>query len=766
MQNYTNFIDKYKKFIIIFTILSIAMLSISMKNLAFEGNFLIWFDKDSKIVKDYHSFTKIFGNSDGVIVAFQDKNGIFTKKALSSVDRITQKFSKMKYVVGVTSITNFPYISVNPNDSDDIIIEEFIQDISNQDDKYFKNKKQLALDEKLILNNLISSDGTTTMISARLQAGVGDKEDISFEIMKNVKKILNDEKKITNYKYHIGGGASITSSFVKIATKDGGTFTPMVMFCIVVLLFIIFRKWSGAMVPLAVISLAILVVVSMQILLGYKMNNFTANISVFIAAIGIADAVHIYIVWMMHKKDGSSNIEAITSTLQQNMLPIFLTSLTTAIGFASLMVSSIVPIVTFGIATASGAVVAFILSITFMPALLLTLDENHIQKTTKKKISQSFFHRFDYGAFIIKNNIKILVLTIGLFLVFGFGLTKVQVDNNLMKYFDKNVPVRVMSEFVMKNLRGPMSYEIVLDTKNKDGIKQPDFMKTVDKFYIQLQDKYPQIRHLSSLLDTVKKLNQVMHGDKKEYYKVPDSKNTIAQYLLFYTLSLPQGQEINDKMNISQSKLRISASVDMSNSSKDLEINNWIVKWWENTPYSASIQGKSIMAALMQVNVLDTLTKSLSMALVFITIMMFILLKNIKKVIIFLLPNILPIVLVVGVMGWLGIYIDMGVAISGAIVLGVATDDTIHFLMKYRYIRKSKPLKDSLNYVLKYAGLAILVTTIILISSFSLFLGSDFLPNFNFAIVTSVALFVALLCDILFLPALLSLVDNDDKSNK
>jgi predicted RND superfamily exporter protein len=323
-----------------------------------------------------------------------------------------------------------------------------------------------------------------------------------------------------------------------------------------------------------------------------------------------------------------------------------------------------------------------------------------------------------------------------------------------------------MSEFVMKNLRGPMSYEIVLDTKNKDGIKQPDFMKTVDKFYIQLQDKYPQIRHLSSLLDTVKKLNQVMHGDKKEYYKVPDSKNTIAQYLLFYTLSLPQGQEINDKMNISQSKLRISASVDMSNSSKDLEINNWIVKWWENTPYSASIQGKSIMAALMQVNVLDTLTKSLSMALVFITIMMFILLKNIKKVIIFLLPNILPIILVVGVMGWLGIYIDMGVAISGAIVLGVATDDTIHFLMKYRYIRKSKPLKDSLNYVLKYAGLAILVTTIILISSFSLFLGSDFLPNFNFAIVTSVALFVALLCDILFLPALLSLVDNDDKSNK
>ena len=757
MKNYIAFLKKFKWFIVFGIPLVVFALATSLKHAEMDGSYRIWFGEDSKTLTDYDDFRKTFGNDDGVIIVFKDEDGIFNKKALASIDRITEALWKTKYIARVDSLTNYQYVHASPKDADDIIVENFIQNIDKASSAYLANRKNIAISDPLLAESLISLDGTTTMISARLTPKVNDDSDKSLEIMDLIDAILAPEIEKTGYKYWVNGGPALNKAFTVIGTSDAMTFTPLVLLASIILLLLLFRRVSGALIPIGVVILTFLTVLSVQVLLGYKLNNFTANLPVFVVAIGIADAVHVYSVWLLHKKEGDDNDYAVLRSMEKNFLPIFLTSLTTAIGFATLTISEVIPVLTLGIATASGAILAFIISVVWMPSMLLLLKKpikvksDAVEETKEKK-------SLGYGKFIIKNNKKIIVLTSLVFTLLALGITQVKVDSNTIRYFGKEVEMRKGTEFIMNNLTGPMGYEIVVDSGVQNGIKNPKFMKTVERFYTEFQSDFPEVRHLSSLVDTVKRFNKVVDGKDV----IPNNQNLIAQYLLLYSLSLPQGMEISDKMDINEQKLRISGQMDIVDTSKDLEMIAYIEEWWTKTEYSATVQGQTYMFAHMQKDVTNTLIYSLSLAITFVSIIMFLIFRRIKILWVFILPNILPVVLVVGLMGWIGITIDIGVAIAGAIIIGVAVDDTIHFLVKYFDAReRGLNMEDTFDEVLRYAGKAILFTTIILSVAFSLFAFSNFSPNQNFGIVTAFALVIAFVVDLLLLPALLSLADKD-----
>ena len=755
MKNYIKFLKKFRWFIVFGVPLIVLALASSLKNVEMDGSYRIWFGEDSKTLTDYDNFRKTFGNDDGVVIVFKDENGIFTKKALESIDNITEALWKTKYIARVDSLTNYQYVHSNPKEPDDIVVEDFIKNIDKATPAYLADRKQIATSDPLVVDAFISKDGTTTMISARLTPKVNDDSDKSLEIMDLIDKILAPEIERTGYKYWVNGGPALNKAFTVIGTSDAMTFTPLVLLASLILLLLLFRRVSGALIPIGVVIFTFLTVLAVQVLLGYKLNNFTANLPVFIVAIGIADAVHVYSVWLLHKREGDENEEAVLRSMEKNFLPIFLTSLTTAIGFATLTISEVIPVLTLGIATASGAILAFIISVIWMPSMLLLLKKPikvEVVEAVKEKKS------LGYGKFIINNDKKIVVITSLIFSILAIGLFQVKVDSNTIRYFDKSVEIRKSTEFMMKNLTGPMAYEIVVDSGVKDGIKNPKFMKEVERFYIELQAKFPEVRHLASLMDTVKRFNKVVDGKDE----IPNSQNLIAQYLLLYSMSLPQGMEINDKMDINEQKLRVTGQMDIVDTSKDLEMIAYIEHWWSKTEYSATVQGQTYMFAHMQEDVTNTLIYSLSLAIFLVSIIMFLIFRRVKILWVFILPNILPVILVVGLMGWIGINIDIGVAIAGAIIIGVAVDDTIHFLVKYFDARKrGLNMEDTFDEVLRYAGKAILFTTIILSVAFSLFAFSTFTPNQNFGIVTAFALIIAFVVDLLLLPALLSLADKD-----
>jgi predicted RND superfamily exporter protein len=755
MKKFVDIIIKYRYFIAIFIPLMTILLSLNLKHLEFEGSYRIWFSEDSKLIKDYDNFRSTFGNDDALTITFKSEDGIFNKKALKTIDNITNKLWQTEYITRVDSVTNYQFVHVDAQDEDNIIVEDFIQDIDSLTPEDLKQKKVDALKQDLMVNMLISKDAKTTMIVARMAPKAEDDPEVSFKLRADALKIIKPEIEKNGFEFHLNGGPIINTAFIDIAQSDGKKFTPASIFLVMVLLFLVFRKLWATFLNISVVIFTFLIVLSIQVLLGFKLNNFTANIPVFVVAIGVADAMHLLWIYFMARRKGMQNYEAIHYSMDKNFLPLILTSITTAIGFASLGISTVTPIQTLGIATASAAALAFIITILFIPASLAIINPNIKPiNLDDKPLQNSYPSR--YADFILKHDKLILTLTTLLFVVIGLGIFKVHVDSNIVKYFKKDVAFRADTIFIQKNLTGPMTYEIVVDSKESDGIKNPAFLKEVQRFYDDFYAEFPQTRHISSLLDVIKTFNEVMNGSKS----IPDDKNLIAQYLLLYSLSLPQGMEINDKMDIDERRLRLSASMDMANSSQDLKMIKWVEDWWSASSYDGVVNGQTNMFAHMQHDITRTLLLSISLAIVIISILMLVIFKNPKQLPLFIVPNILPIILIIGVMGWLGIDIDMGVAVAGAIIIGVAVDDTIHFMVKYMEAKKrGDSLKEAMHYVMHYAGSAIIFTTIILTMAFLIFVFSHFNPNYHFGIVTASALVIAVLVDLVALPATLSLMD-------
>ncbi|MDD2894834.1 MAG: MMPL family transporter [Aliarcobacter sp.] len=745
MKNYINLLDNYKYQLIIVCTIFVALLSISLKDLVFEGSYRIWFDKDSKIMQEYDAFRNRFSGDDTFIVAFKDEQGIFRQKPIEIILDLTKEFQQIQGVQKVDSLTNYQYIQ---SIDDEIMVENFIVDTT-----HLEAKKELALQDNLILNQLISQDATTTLLALRLSSTIGSDGDVNIQVMEKIQLITKKYEKMTGYRFYISGAPAITASLVTVSKRDAIVLMPLAVICVVSLLFLLFRNMIGVLVPSIVIVFTFLIVLSLQMILGYKLNNFTVNIPSFISAIAIADSMHLFLAWVYYKNKNYRNKEAVYHALKTNMLPITMTSLTTAIGFATLGLSDIEPISTLGIAITSGALIAFILSITLAPAILLLLKEDY---SVPKLRFINLLNTKGYGDFIVKNDKKIVILFSIVFVLLAFGLKELKVDSNSIKYFKEDTTVRSGSDFVEKNLTGSMIYEIVLDSKINDGIKEPQFLSEIVKFERILKERYTNITFTTSLKDIVARMQQKLNSKAKEF--LPQDKNLVAQYLLLYSMSLPQGFELNDKVDINQRYLRLSINSIIQDTSKDLQMIEWIENYWKNnTNYSANIQGQATIFAYMQRDVTDTLITSISATLFLVVLAMFLVFKKFKMLPLFILPNIAPIVLVAGVMGYLGINIDIGVAISAAVILGIAVDDTIHFLSKYFYAIKTMSFEEAIDYVISHSGNAMILTTFILSVTFAIFGVSSFVPNINFAIVTVCALNLALVLDLVLLPALLSL---------
>lgn len=755
MKKYVDFLDRLKVLVIAFVLIVTLSFGYFLKDLAFEGSFRIWFGEGSQILTSYDKFRDTFGNDDAIMIAFEDKDGVFNQKAIDSIRRISDFLWQTKYVARVDSLINYQYIHADKENPDDIIVNDFIP--KGLSEYELKEKREIAINDPLILEKLINQKGTVTMIAARLSPKAGENEDTSRYLEQTVSKMLEDESKITGYKYWQNGGPVMNSAFINIASHDGSIFMPLAIFSVGLLLWLFYRNLSALFAPMAVVVSTFIIVLSSQVILGYKLNNFTVNIPVFILAIAIAAAVHIYNVWLSKVKEGHTTKEAVFIALQKNFLAVFLTSITTSAGFVSLTISEIVPVSTLGLSTALGSILAFVLSVTLLPAVLLCIKKDFSNQLHKIEKSKKLYEK--YGPFIVGNDKKIVFITLGLFVMIAFGIVYSKIDSNTVRYFHEDVEIRKSTQFLEKNLTGPMVYEIVADSKSEGGVKEPEFLKTVDRFNRELLAQFSDVRNSSSLLEVIKRFNEVFHNENKEFYTIPDSKELVAQYLLLYSLSLPQSLEINDRLDISERYLRISANTNIVDTSKDLQMIKWIESWWQNTPYSVKVEGQTAMFAYMQSSVTDTLIQSMVLAIFVISIVMIVIFKRVKLLGVFLLPNIIPIVLVLGVMGYMGIDIDMGVAVSGAIIIGVAVDDTIHYLVKFFEAQKSgKNVEQSLNYVIKYAGSAIVFTTVILSISFLFFLGSVFMPNVHFGIVTASALSLAMVADLLLLPAVLSMI--------
>jgi len=339
-----------------------------------------------------------------------------------------------------------------------------------------------------------------------------------------------------------------------------------------------------------------------------------------------------------------------------------------------------------------------------------------------------------------------------------------EINDEFVKYFDETIEFRRASDFLNSNLGGIYNIEFSIDTGEAGGISEPVFLQKIAAFQHWLESQ-PKIVHVNSITDTFKRLNQNMHGDQAEWYKLPEERELAAQYLLLYEMSLPYGLDLNDQINIDKSGVRIIAGLNNLSTNEMLAIESRIHQWMAINLADYKVNAASPVLMFSHIgerNIIRMLVGSLA-ALVLISFILIAAFRSWKLGFISLIPNLIPAGVAFGIWGLVDSRVGLGLSVVTGMTLGIVVDDTVHFISKYRRARVEQGLspEEAVRYAFSTVGVALWVTSLVLVCGFIVLAQSSFQMNSGMGLMTAITIAVALWMDFLFLPPILMALDKD-----
>jgi predicted RND superfamily exporter protein len=724
-----------------------------------DFGYRIWFRDSEPLLKRYDDFQAKFGNDDLVNIIIHSPNGIFDEESIKIISEVTEGLWLVPDVISVDSITNYQWTSA---EEDDITIEDFIPEEFDQ--AVLDKKKTLAINDKTLPDYLINRDATVTNIYAKIRpyfTGAPDDKLIIGKTREMLEKIKNKLPEGNQHQFFINGSLDINNTFREVSEHDVQTIFPIVFALIIVFLTYTFRRTLGVVLPLVVITASTVSTFGIAGYLGIKFNNMIAMVPTIIIAIAIADSVHVLITYFQFRSLGHNNLDATKLAFEKNIKPTLLTSVSTSIGFLSCTTSDLIPLKDMGLLAAFGTMLAWTYTMLIIAPILSKVNIKWDKKSNRTEEQKEYILSSKIVSGISKYKKTVFFGLIISALVFSYLGLQNEVNSNPYDYFSENVPLKKSNDFTLKNLGGFYGPQLVINSGEKDGIKDPIFLKNVDNFQRWLEEK-EYISRVTSVVEIVKSMNKSMHGDKEEFYKIPDNRNTIAELLFLYTMSLPQGKDLNDRMTIDRDSLRMNVLWKTQGSKLSLQRMAMMEEKAKDFNLNAIVTGKIPIYQNMTTFVVKSFFSSITLALVGIAILLIFVFKSVKLGLISMIPNIIPLSFGAGLMTILNRPIDVGTALVSSVCLGIVVDDTIHFLTNFNNCKnKGMSTEDSLKFVLGTTGSALFWTTLILVVGFGAMIFADFTPNSNFGLLTALVLTIALIIDLVFLPALLLLTSKD-----
>ena len=534
---------------------------------------------------------------------------------------------------------------------------------------------------------------------------------------------------------------------------DMSTMVPAMYLIIVLVAFLLMRSITATVGTVIVILLSLMTAMGLAGWAGIELSPPSSAATTIIMTLAVADSIHILINLLGAMRRGVSRRDAIVESLRVNMSPVFLTSVTTAIGFLSLNFSDSPPFADLGNITAMGMIAAWFYSVGFLPAFVAIVP-------VKTRQGQSLLGKFmdRLGDWVVRRNSPILVGFSACAILLLAFIPSNELNDDFVAYFDESTTFRSDVSITSERLTGAYQLQFSLDSGSSNGVSDPAFLEQASQFVDWLRSQ-PEVRHVQSITDTFKRLNENLHSGDLAYYKLPENRQLAAQYLLLYELSLPYGLDLNNQLNIDKSSTQIVATLNNLDSRRLRDIaqrgENWLE---ENTPRLAATGiGPAIMFAYISDRNIRSMLLGTFLAVVLISAILVGVLRSPKLGAISLVPNLLPAGLAFGAWGMLVGELNMAVSMVSGMTLGIVVDDTNHFLTKYKRARLEQGLDapDAVRYTFSSVGQAIVVTSLILIAGFSVLAQSDFAMNSLMALLTAIAIAMALLADFLLLPALL-----------
>jgi predicted RND superfamily exporter protein len=644
-------------------------------------------------------------------------------------------------------------------ENDYFLIRKFLEEIPGEK-KQSSELKNKALSNPLYYKSLISEDGRT----AAIIVSVYDRPDDSGyrkRLIGKTKDILAKYQVLTG-KVYMAGWTTTNLYLSQYMKKDIATFIPLTYLFITLAVYLFFRNIWLTLIAVLNISICMGSTMGLFSILDITLNNVTTIVPPVVMALALCDTVHIF----FHLDENllkrfKSKEKALSQALKKVILPCFLTSLTTAVGFLSLYSNKIDPIKDFALIASAGMIFEFVYSFLFLPSLILLFPAEKIFsiKTEQGKLT-TFLGKIN--GFIQTRYVFICVLSLMIVLAAVFSSFKIKVDTNVLNYFKKGSELRTSTNFIEKNITGVRTIEISLTAGIENAFKDPQYLSYMEKLQLEMSLINGNDKTLS-FIDFLKDMNESFHNENHEYRKIPQSKQLIAQYLLLY-----DSNEIDEFVNDSFDHARISLRINKHGTADHKIIMaklKDIISQNTNNNISVQITGRVVQ----DINMIDDLVKgqisSLSIAAGVIAVMMFFVMKSFNLGVISIIPNFFPIILNFGIMGIAGIPLNAATALIAAVALGVAVDDTIHFLTAFRKnIEQKISISESIRFVILEKGRAILSSSLILTIGFSIMILSVFVPTIYFGLLSAVIMITAVMGDIFVLPAVVLLMKNNRTS--
>lgn len=722
-------------------------------NLRFDTSLDVYFVETDADLVAYHEFLDVFSTDQVVVMAWSDPE-LWTPEGMEALHRFTEEVAALDDVREARSLATASEVHAEPG----LLTVTPLWDPDADEPPDLDALKARVLADDMFVGALINEAGDVPAILATIEHRL---EDNAYKIALAGKMRALGER-ITAERgapVAVAGPPVLDDAFFRYVRGDLMKIFPMMVLAIVVVVLFLFRTVRALLLPSGVVLLSCLWVTGLMGALDIGITVVHNIIYPLILGLGIASSIHVTSRAVLLRGEGASADEAAEQSLRALFAPCFYTTLTTVGGLMSLWAGSLKPVREFGALSATGAVLALALTYALGPLLLPYLPG------PKEAPRDDGGARGALDALLVKLSllaerrpgtvILVAVAAMGLSLA---GLPRLQTGANVLEYFHEGERVRTDVLFVDSHMSGTTTLEVYIETDSRDRIKDPDVLAAMAAIQEWMED-LDGIGVTVSIADFVAELRKAQRGGAEAERRVPDTRAEVSQLLLM----LDDPAELERMVDFEFQRARITAPVQISKvttlTTHIPELEERLDAAFGPLGIEASATGQSRLIHNMERYLLQTMVRSLGLAFLLVSVFMAFALRSVKLGLFSMIPNVLPIGFTLGVMAWTGVRLDPGTATTGAVALGLVVDDTLHFLHQFREnVGGDVSLAEATRKTLRVTGRALVMTTVILVTAFGSMLVASFTPNNNFGLLSALTISLALVADLIVLPAALALI--------
>ncbi|HBH05230.1 MAG TPA: hypothetical protein DDX92_01340 [Flavobacteriales bacterium] len=714
----------------------------------FNYEFEDFFPKGDETYDFYQEHRDTFGSdNDFVLVALIDSNGVYRPEFLQDLERLENELNKSPYIISTTSPVSLSYPVIGP--FGELIPIPWLHPYDSS--RIEKDRERIRLSDELD-GSLISTDEKSAIIIAQTVSGISKSKSDSA-----VASIENIVSRSSFDHYKLAGRIFGQQYYIQKMQSELGFFTSISVFIVVVFLIVGFRSWWGVLIPLAVVAISVSGLVGFLSLAGHPFDLLSVLLPTILFVVGISDAVHLISKYLEELRLGREKMESLINTVYHVGRATFLTSVTTAVGFLSLLTSSIGPVRYFGLFIAIGVVLAFVVTFTLLPALLALLPK---PAAAGIQYEQLFWTRQMRNAFkyVVKHPKTILALSgmvVGVSLI---GIYRMEVNNYLLEDLSEDDPVNQQYIFFEKHYDGVRPFEAQLAFGEESSLFTASNIRMMEALENALKEKFG-INKMNSLVQVYKSINRAINGGKIESYRLPETPTEWSKSHRLVKRLWKTGK-LSPLLSDDGQKTRLTARADDLGGKYFNSGSEEFLDEYENLlkehHASISFTGMGYMIDRNNYLLAGNLMWGLVLAFLVVAALMGVIFKSLRMVLITLIPNIIPLLIVGGFMGLANIDLKVSTSIIFTVAFGIAVDDTIHYISKLKIeLDKGRTLIYALKRTGISTGRAIVMTSLILISGFIALIYSDFASTYYIGLLLSLTLIAAVLSDLFLLPVLL-----------